>query len=341
MNEKQQSERDLEALRMLTARDIPELSTIIQDIRHREAGSGPRLRTSRRFFMALVHSVRTRPVVATALLVAFVVLGGMIVPVSYDRVVGQDVALAVSGTPMSPGEVSDVAQGLKGALGASQVVAEVVSDGAQPHVVLHAALPRRSGADVQRSASEFARTLAAAGRSASVQVTPRRERVRYPAAAYALDQIIRISVDGKVASQLESEIRAALEQAGVHDAQVSVTDRPGGGREVKMAVERTRDGNALPETPEPVPQIVLTKDGAPLAGGEGISVKVQKRKAGGITSLIVDVTSHGKSAKAEVANSDAMSDAALADAITSQLKQAGVDVRVTVVGGKISVEQAK
>jgi hypothetical protein len=36
-----------------------------------------------------------------------------------------------------------------------------------------------------------------------------------------------------------------------------------------------------------------------------------------------------------------MSDAAIADAITAQLHQAGIDARVTVAGGKISIEPIK
>lgn len=341
MSEKMQSERDLEALRELTARDIPELETTIHAIRRRGAEAGPRPWNSRRFFMALVHSFRTRPVVATALVVAAVVLVGLIAPVSYDRVVGQDVALAVAGKEMSPQEVSTVAQGLKGALGASHVMAEAISEGAQPCVVFHATLPRRSGADVRRSAAEFARTLAAAGRSASVQVTPRRERVRYPAVAYALDQMIRISVDGKVASQLEAEIRAALVQAGVPDAQVSVTDLPGGGREVKMTVERTQQGGTPPVAPEPVPQIVLTKNGAPITPGEGISVKIQKKVINGATTLALEVVAKGRTAKFEVPNSDSMSDTALSQTISAHLKQAGIDAQVTVAAWKISIDSVK
>lgn len=341
MSEKLQSERDLEALQRLTARDIPELEITLQAIRRREAESAPLPWNSRRFFMALVASVRTRPVLATALVVAVVVLAGMIAPVSYDRVVGQDVALAVSGKEMTSQDVAAVAKGLKTALGAGQVMAEAVSDGAQPRVVFHATLPRRSSADVQRSATEFARTLAAAGRSASVQVTPRRERVRYPAVAYALDQMIRISVDGKVASQLEAEIRAALAQAGVHDAQVSVTDRPGGGREVKMTVERTQKGGAPPAEPEPVPQIVLTKNGAPITPGEGLSVKIQKKIIDGATTLALEVVSKGRTARFEVPNSDRLSDTALSQVVSEHLKQAGIDARVTVAGGRISIDPVK
>jgi hypothetical protein len=36
-----------------------------------------------------------------------------------------------------------------------------------------------------------------------------------------------------------------------------------------------------------------------------------------------------------------MSDPALADAIASQLRRAGVEVRVTVTGGKVSIESMK
>jgi hypothetical protein len=195
---------------------------------------------------------------------------------------------------------------------------------------------------VQRATGEFARKLAAAGYSASVRVTPHRERVRYPAAAYAWDQIIRISVDGKAASELESEIRSRLAEAGVPDAQVSVTDRPGGGRDIQLKVERQNmrePSTAPPETG--LPQLILTKDGAPVEG-EGFAVKIQKRKASdGPTTLVVEVTSNGKTARAEVPNSESMSDADMTSAITTQLKQAGIDARVTVESGKIRVEPVR
>jgi len=158
--------------------------------------------------------------------------------------------------------------------------------------------------------------------------------------AYAFDQIINISVDGKSSAALEQEIRDRLAQAGVPDAQVSVTDAPQGGREIKMTVERQQDA-ASATPPEPMPQVVLTKNGAPLAGGEGLAVKVQKKKMDGVTSLTVDVTSDGKAGRAEVSNSDTMSDAALANAISTQLQQQGLNVKVTVAAGKISIESVK
>ena len=286
--------------------------------------------------MALIHSVRTRPTVAAAFAGALAVLVAMVVPVSYERVVGQDVALTVAGTDLGNAEIGNVARGLKQALGASSVMVEATSSGG-PYV-LHASLPRRSGGDVRRTTDVFASELASRGYAASVQVTPRREKVRSPAVAYAFDQIINISVDGKSAAALEAEIRDRLAQAGVHDAQVSVTDRPDGGREVKMTVERQAVNDGTQPPPEPMPQIVLSKDGAPLQGGEGIAVKVKKLKTDSSTTLIVEVNSNGKTAKVEVPNSDTMSDAAIAAQIDSQLRQAGIDARVTVTGGKISVE---
>jgi len=333
-------DRDLEALRTLSARDVPDLDATIQTIRQRGPQRGPWLWNFRRNLMALLHSIRTRPAVAASVFAALAVLIAMVVPVSYDKIVGQDVALTVAGKALGRAEISGLAQGLKTALGVKDVLVDAFSAQDGPRFVLHTTLPRRSGADVQRASMDFARELAAKGYSASVRVTPHRERVRYPAMAYAFDQIINIRVDGKSSAALEQEIRDRLAQAGVPDAQVSVTDAPRGGHEVKLTVERQQDA-ASPTPPEPMPQVVLTRNGTPLGGGEGLTVKVQKKKMDGVTSLTVNVTSNGKVGKAEVSNSDTLSDAALADAISTQLERQGLAVKVTVVGGKISIEPVK
>jgi len=339
MNEKSPMERDLAALRKLSAQEMPDLDALVSKLRRRGPREAPAPWYTRRNLMALLHSVRTRPALAAAVFGALAALVAMIVPVSYDRVTGQDVALTVAGKGMGSEEAATLARGLKSALGAHAVMVEPVAGNAGAAYVLHAALPRRSGAEARHATAEFARELASKGYGASVRVTPHREHVQSPAVAYALDQIIQISVDGKSAAALEAEIRDRLAQAGVPDAQVSVTDRADGGREVRMTVERQADGTAPP--PEPVPQVVLTKDGAPLTGGEGFRVKVQKRKQDGAVTLIVEVDSNGKAGKAEVLNSQSMSDAALADAITTQLRQAGIEVKVTVTAGKVSIEPAK
>ena len=341
MNEKPQLDRDLAALRDLSARDVPDLDATIQAIRRRGVESGPERWNFRRNVMALLHSVRNRPATAVAAAGVIALLVAMVMPVSYERVVGQDVAFTVTGKGIGDQEIAGIAREFKGALGASGVGVEAVAEADGPSFVLRAALPKRLDAGLRRATADFARELALKGYSASVQVMPHRERVRYPAVAYAFDQMISISVDGKSAAALEQEIRDRLAQAGVPDAQVSVTDRPEGGRDVRLKMERQQDGTVPGTQPEPMAQVVLTKNGAPLTGGEAFAVKIQKRKIDGSTSLIVDVTSEGRNAKAEVANPESMSDPALADAIASQLRRAGVEVRVTATGGKVSIESMK
>ena len=290
--------------------------------------------------MALLHSIRTRPKVAAAVLGALAILLASVVPVSYQRVTGQDVALTLAGKEIGAQDLRTVAQDLKGLLGSGAVMVDASAEAGSSQYVLRTTSTKRAGPEVQHAAVEFARGLAAKGYSASVAVTPHRERVRYPAVAYAFDQIIRISVDGKSAAALEAEIRDKLAQAGVPDAQVSVTDHPGGGRDIRLNVERQHVGD-VGVAPEPMPQVVLEKNGAPLEGGEGFAVKFQKKKINGATTLAVEVTANGKSAKVEVANSDTMSDAAITDAVSSQLRQAGIDARVTVTNGKIEIEPAR
>jgi len=340
MNDPNGVERDLAALRSRSVRDVPDLNDTIQTIRRR-GGVNPAPWYSRRNVMGLIQMIRTRPAVAAAVFGALAVLVAMVVPVSYDKVVGQDVALTVTGNGIGSTEIAQVASGLKNALGAHGVMVEAMSNGADPRFVLHATLPKRSGSDVRKATTVFAQELASRGYSASVAVKPHMERVRYPAVAYAFDQIINISVDGKSAAALEAEIRDRLAQAGVHDAQVSVTDRPDGGREVKMTVEREAVNDGTQPPPEPMPQVVLSKNGAPLAGGEGIAVKIKKMKTNTSTTTIVEVNSNGKNATVTVPNSDTLSDAAFADAITTQLRQAGIDAKVTVTNGKISIDPVK
>jgi len=294
----------------------------------------------RREIMALLHSIRTRPAVAATVLGALAILVASVVPVSYQRVTGQDVALTLAGKEIGAQDLRTVAQDLKSLLGSGAVMVDASAEAGSSQYVLRTTSTKPAGAEVQLAAGEFARGLAAKGYSASVAVTPHRERVRYPAVAYAFEQIIRIRVDGKSAAALEAEIRDKLAQAGVPDAQVSVTDHPGGGRDIRLNVERQHVGDAG-VAPEPMPQVVLEKNGSPLQGGEGFAVKFQKKKINGVTTLAVEVTANGKSAKVEVPNSDTMSDAAITDAVSSQLRQAGIDARVTVTNGKIEIEPAK
>ncbi|TMQ48793.1 MAG: hypothetical protein E6K71_06670 [Candidatus Eisenbacteria bacterium] len=59
--------------------------------------------------MALLHSIRTRPAVAAAVLAALVILVASVVPVSYQRVTGHDVALTLTGKGIGTQELRAVA----------------------------------------------------------------------------------------------------------------------------------------------------------------------------------------------------------------------------------------
>jgi hypothetical protein len=331
---------DLAALRSVTAREVPDLTQIVHTVRQRQAESGPWRWDLRSVLMAQLEAARRRPTLAIGIAGLVVVLAAMVVPVSYQRVTGQDVVVSLSGANLGAQEIAPIARDLKSRLGSPSVLVDAEAGSGAPTWVLRSTSPDRSRTSVGRETGAFVKDLSKQGYTASLQVSPHMDRVKYPVAAYAWDQIIQISTDGKSAAQLESEIRQRLAEAGVPDAQVSVTDHPGGGREVSLKVERQKVGDA-PTMAEPVmPQLQLTKDGAPIAGG--FTVRVERKKIdGGPVTLVVNVTSEGKAATAQVPNADTMSDADVATSISSQLRQAGIDAKVTVVGGKIQIDPAK
>jgi len=339
-------EADLAALKRVSAREMPGLERTMHSIRSRaaeEARTPLRTRIWREI-MSSFTLLKNRPGLAALAVTAVVAIVALVVPVSYSRVTGHDVSLTLAasaggaGAP-SPAEIASIAQSLKARVGAPHVVVEATESDAGLTYVLRAATSERSRAKVALEAEGFARELAAKSIAASVAVSPRVEQVRYPVVAYAWDQIIQISIDGKSASQLQAEIQQRLAAAGVNDAQVSVTDAPNGGHEVTVKVQKVADGST-PTTTVAEPEIVLTKGGVPLAGGLQVRVKKERRTGSG-TELVIDVTSDGKTATVNIPNSDSMSDAQLAAAIQSQLQAKGINATVTVTNGEIKINPVK
>lgn len=285
--------------------------------------------------MAAVQSMKARPALAALAVVALLIVVGMVVPVSYDRVTGHDISITLAGAGFTPDQIAPTAKEMKTRLGAEGVQVEASEDNGAARFVFRTTLPERSRAEAARKAGGFVRELAQKGYAASLAVAPHREHVTSPAVAYAWNQIIQISVDGKSASALESEIKQRLAEAGLPDAQVSVKDGATGGREISVNVQRQNFGGA-PPTDQPQPELVLTKNGAPITGGSTVKIKKMKDQTGA-TSLVVETSDQGKTATATVPNSDKMSDAELQTAIETQLRHAGLNVRVEVVGGQIKV----
>jgi hypothetical protein len=316
-------DHDLDALRSLSDRALPELEASLRAARRRAAGE-------RKGFAMALHFLRTRPALATALGVILVAVGLLVVPVSYERTVGYDVTLTLAGNGLPEAQVPEIAHGFKETLGASGATVNAAIENGRLTYVLKASAQR----DVRGNAEAYAKELNARGYSASVTATPRRETVSTNVYAYAMSRVIEISTDGKSAVQLESEIRARLTAAGVTGAQVSVTDGSNG-REVRIeAHDLKHEGGAAPE----VPELVLTKDGKPIAGGDMVRV-MKKKDPSGSTTLSLAVTSEGRSTTVEVPNADSMGEAALAATIQSKLLAAGFDMVVTVRGDEIKVER--
>ena len=331
--------RDLGALRSVRAQDLPSLDETVRAAQKLRPDPGLEPNGIRRILMQALGFIRTRPLVAAAGVATVLLVASMVIPVSYERVTGHDVALTLSGDGVPMEQVAGIAKDMKARLGAESVSVQAEAGDAGTSFVLNATASGRSRSEVAEATSALVHELAAKGVSAAVRVAPHKERVRYPVAAYAWDQIIQISVDGKSAAQLENEIRQRLAEAGVPNADVSVSDGASG-RNVTLKVERLRTSDDSSTEPhEPMPQLVLTKDGAPLGDEKAVKVQLQKRKTqDGAVTLVADVTAHGKSAKIEVPNVQSMSDSELANTLQARFREAGLNVNVTATNGNIKIE---
>jgi hypothetical protein len=324
---------DLVALREDTARDIPALPRTVANLTTRPLrGHSWKERT-----MSMVHATRSRPWLATGLGITAVALALLVIPVSYERVTGHQVSLSL--TRARPDQVSEIARQLKAALAVEGVMvkAEAVSDASA--FTLEASVAGSKGVDADAVVEAFARELNARGFQAEARSTLIREKVSGNVYAYAMERVIRVETSGKSAAEIEAEIRQQLAAARLTNTQVSVTDVAPGQRQVK--VEAHHEATTPGATEPPNVRLELTKDGQPIAPiGDGVMVKMRKLKSASGETLRLDVKAGDRSATIEIPTAEAMSDAALAEAIRAELASQGLgDLRVTVVGGKVQIEK--
>jgi len=315
-------DRDLRALRTLTEAEQPTVDTVVRAARSRQGGE------TRGGFSMAMQLLQRRPVLATALALIVLALGLFVIPVSYQRTVGYDVALTLDGARLSPQRVGEIAKGLQGAIGAHGVT--VVGDVKNGKLVY--AMSAQGTGDVRQRAASFARLLDGLGYVATVTSTPRTETVAANVYAYAASLIIQVPVDSGSAAQIEADIKQKLADAGVSNAEVAVTD-DAQHHDIKVRATRTGDVSG-----QPMPQLVLTKGGAPLTGGSQVRI-MKKKDASGAITLVLTTSQDGKDTTVEIPNANTMSDAALAAELQSKLQAAGLDVVVHVNGGEISVEK--
>ena len=319
---------DLHALSESTSRNLPELTTVVATIRSRRLSEAHGWREG---FMTLAQGFRRRPWLASGLVGAVLVVGALVFPISYDRVTGHQITLTVDGAS-EPGQIQSIAEELRSLLGIEHVAVRATEENGKTGLVFEAA---SRNANAPAVAQAFAKGLVERGYVASAVATPIREKVSGSVYAYAVDHVIRVSVDGKSAAQIEAEIKQRLTEAGITHATVSVTDLGDHKRKIMVEAHHERDAGQAPEPGNL--QVELTKDGQPLSG-PGVRVEVRKLKSPSGVTLHISVTNAEKITSVDIPNSDAMSDAALAAAIETQLRQAGLNLNVTVTNGHVAID---
>lgn len=323
---------DLRALREASARDLPPLPSGAATSRTRPRPG----RHWKELFVSTIHSPARRWL-ATGIAVAVLALAGLVIPISYDRVTGHDVAIEVSN--LSPDQIPAIVGGLEAALGAGAVKVTAADAGEGPVVTFATSVPASRGVDAGAVASTFARELESRGFRAAATATPVRERVSSNVYAYARDVVVRVETSGKTAAQIEAEIRQRLAAEGLSGTQVSVTDEAGGMRKVRIEQHAVAGDGQAPPPPENL-KLELTKDGRTVAADpNGISVEVKRLKGPTGTSLALGVTTGGRTVPVEIANVDGMSDAALGAAVRAELAKQGLDLKVTVENGSFQIER--
>lgn len=267
---------------------------------------------------------------ATAAATLAVAAALLVVPVSYDKVVGHEVALSVDGAGLGQESVRGIAGEFKEALHADGVGVDAAMDNGRMIYTFTAKTPEKGAEAVAES---FARALDARGISAAAASSPIKERVSGNVYAMAANSVVAISIDGKSEEELETEIANQLAAAGI-DADVNVNIQGDDCMEVDIRAEVEGDGTELPAEP----QIVLTSDGAPLAGQmETAAVRVKMTEDQRNNSLVVEVEDGDQTYAATVQDPGSLSDAQLADQVHQLLAAQGKEFSVSAEDGRIQV----
>lgn len=328
-------ETDLRALGRETARDLPPLDAFVRAAATRPRAAERRLPSP----LELLHG---RPWIPTGLAGAIVAVALLVVPLSYERTTGHTVRLALSGGAIDAGRAEAIARQMQRLLHAGGVSLRIDRVDGTATYTLAATVPNAAGVNVTATATAFCAELGRIGYRAAAIVAPVKERVSGSVYAYARDRVIAVSIDGKSAAQLETEIRQALTDAGVPSPKVSVSRSDVDGKhEIDFTVDALKTGahpneHGAQEAPEVLPKLVLEHDGAAI-GGDGFSVREELRRNADGTTLVLHIQDGAKTADVSIPHSDAMGDVELDARVRSQLRAAGIAAKVTVTNGRVQI----
>jgi hypothetical protein len=211
--------------------------------------------------MKLFHSLRSHPAMATVLGIAIVAAVLLAVPISYTKTTGYRATLEIADA--AGVDIEAVAAEFGKALNTENVMVRAGIGGAK----ISAALPARAPVAVDGIASGFARALTKRGIPATAGVERLTERVTGNVYAMAANEIIEIRVnsEGLTDEEIEDEIRAQIEAAGLEACLVDV-ETGDGEKRIEIGIEHRLDDESA-DGPMPVR---ITIDGMePPPGSEG------------------------------------------------------------------------
>jgi hypothetical protein len=196
--------------------------------------------------------------------------------------------------------VKGIANQLQEVLGTETM--SISNDHGSGATMLLTRLPANTPVHVEETAEAFARALTDQGIEASAKVRPLIERITNNMIAYAADRVIEITIerDGKSLAEIEEEIRRRLEEEGMLNPSVTVTEH-GGEMQIDISGE--------------------------IPDGEG----------SGQMQMNFDISAGEQSAgaKASAKVDHSLTDEELREEITRQLKEQGLDAEVVVEDGRV------
>jgi len=223
---------DLEALCRTTARDLPDLDTTARQWRP----SRPRAASREGWFMNAINPIGRRPWRAAAFAAAALAVALLFVPFSYERQLGQEVAITLAGD-VPEADVRSLADALRGASGAREIQVAAGGDAGvgAGAITVTARFPGRSAAEASAVARAVERRVEAMGFDAAFQVRPWVEEVTGNVYAQVSDRWreVRVETQGRSEAEIEKDVQAQLERWGFANPQVTYR-RSGDGSRLEM-----------------------------------------------------------------------------------------------------------
>ncbi len=323
--------RDLGALKCATTEGLRPLHHFTPD-RVRE----PQPSTFKETIMSIFNLLTKRRSLTAAVVAVAVALALLVVPISYARTVGWDTELTLAGPALKLEQIKPVAEQMKALLNTDGVAVRLEKGPKGQKVSLSTFVSAEQNADAVATIEAFARSLKAKGFVARTTVMPKVEQVSSNVYAMAQDKIITISKDGKTPEELEEEILAQLEAAGVSYAEVSVTEEDGRTK-IKVEAECECGDEGCEEGHGSFPKLVVTSNEPDTEEHHRIMIREEIEETEDGTTLIIALAIDDKKVELRVANPQEMSDEDLADQVTELLSQQGIEAVVTATDGRVRI----